>query len=257
MGLPDGVGASLWTPRKQADFGSIASMHLSITKAVINKHPYYDQTYCYIDATAGPGTYLFDDEVIHGSPLVFIERAEAVQVPYSAHFIENVPETLDRLNRCLPTAQFGTLHPHAGDYSDIIPIILGSKNEEQLGLIYVDPNTGIPNFDALALASQLRPRMELLLYLSATNLKRVHQFTDELLSSAIAKLNKAHWLVRRPAKGDRHQWTFMLGSNADVFKDYKKIEFYVLDSPDAQEFFPKLDLTRAGIWDKLQPRLFD
>jgi three-Cys-motif partner protein len=257
MGLPDSVGASLWTSLKQKHFASVTAMHLSITKAVIERNDFYRPTYCYIDATAGPGTYIVDGELIQGSPLVFIQKAEEVRVSYSAHFIENDPQNLDRLKGCLPAVHFGTCHPHPGDYSQVIPGILGSRDETQLGLLYVDPNTGIPDFDFLSTASDLRPRMEILLYLSATNLKRVHQFTDQVLSDAIAKLNKAHWLVRKPAKGDRHQWTFLLGSNTDLFKKYKKIEFYVLDSAEAQTFFPNLELTEAEIRRKLQPRLFE
>jgi hypothetical protein len=70
-------------------------------------------------------------------------------------------------------------------------------------------------------------------------------------------MNKEHWLVRRPAKGDNHQWTFLLGSNASLFKNYRKIDFYKLNSPEAQEFFPKLDLTAQQYFEKLQPRLFE
>ena len=257
MPIKDGVGYSFWTPLKQQHFEAILRMHLSISKAVISKNPYLNQQYHYIDATAGPGTYSVENQVLNGSPLVFIGLAEKIQISYQANFIEEVPENLDSLKSLIPQLDHGHIEYHCCDYKDILGDIIVTPNDKQIGLVYVDPSNGIPQFEVIANLTSKRPRMEILLYLSATNLKRAYQVTEQVLSDYILQMNKKHWLVRRPAKGDNHQWTFLLGSNTSLFKDYKKIDFYKMNSPEAQEIFPKLDLTARQYFEKHQPRLFD
>lgn len=86
--------------------------------------------------------------------------------------------------------------------------------------------------------------MEILLYVPTTNIKRVHHLTDRLLSDAMADIGKKYWLVRRPLTWDSLKWTFLLGSNTPLFKDYDKIDFVRLDSPAGQAIFPALNLSR-------------
>ena len=253
MPVQDGVGFSQFTPDKLNDLQSILEMHIAITDAVLKRHPYYEQTYRYIDTTAGPGRYDVGEVTVEGSPLVFLSVAERNGIRYRADFIEQEPSNAQALREVLPKHGAGSIHIHCCDYTTMLDQLLADENRNQLGLLYVDPSTGVPDFDAIARVAKRRPRMQILMYLSATNLKRQYNVTDQLLSDYIVSINKKSWLVRRPIKSDRHQWTFLLGSNANIFRDYRQIHFYQLNSKEAQAFFPTLNLSSR----LRQPRLFD
>jgi hypothetical protein len=162
----------------------------------------------------------------------------------------------EALSGRMPQLKYGSVRYHIGDYAELLPKLLPKEDNKELGLFYVDPNTGIPDFDAVSYVSRMRPRMEVLMYLSATNLKRNHELSKKL-SDFIVSMGKKKWLVRRPIRNDPHQWTFILGSNSKLFGTYKRIEFYRLNSKDAQAFFPKLNLSMKQRIQQSQLRLFD
>lgn len=257
MPLRKGVGFGRWTPVKLDHLAAIMAMHVSITKAVLKKNPFYVQEYHFIDATAGPGRYEVRGEEVQGSPLLFLSVAENQQLRYKADLIEKEAANADYLREQLPTLVYGRVEIHCCEYRAMIPRLLPSKDENQLGLCFVDPSTGIPDFDTATYVSEMRPRMEILMYLSATNVKRAHDRAARLLSQRMAGIGKSHWIVRKPFSGDAHQWTFLLGSNTDLFGHYKKIDFYVLNSEEAREFFPRLNLSAKQRKERSQPRLFD
>ncbi len=152
-------------------------------------------------------------------------------------------------------SQFGEFH--LGNYEQLLPRLLRHEEDRELGLIFVDHSGELPSFEIIKLVSELRPRMEILLYLSARNIKRLHHVTKKSLLDYMQEIGKKYWLIRKPDKFDRLEWTFLLGSNTDIFKTYKKTEFFRLDSEEAQSFFPKLNLTSKERMEKMQPRLFD
>ncbi len=282
----DDVGHSDYTVPKMETLSSIFDMHFMITQAVIKKYPSHRQKYRYIDMTAGKGHVPYSDIVskvnkIHslewsgkslvhdgkllGSPLVFLTVAESgkVQIPYQADFVEANPDNFHELNEAIKTHTRlnnwvdinAKAVSHNGDYQKVVPDLLKFRDDKEFGLVFIDPSGNKPDLDTLKFIAKSRPKMELLFYISATNIKREFGYTKKYLSDYMMETGKEYWLIKKPIKGDKFQWTFLLGSNSDIFKDYRKIDFLRLDSTEAQSFFPKLELTAKQRQTMLQPTL--
>lgn len=262
MPKDEGVGHGEFTGLKIETLTSIFDMHLVITQEVLKNHKNWKQVYKYIDATAGKG--FAPESTIPGSPLVFIKcvNSSKIYMPYSAHFVEQNEVNIGELKQNV--YHQSKLHNwkienrvefYQGDYSKIVPSLLGLYDDRELGLVFIDHSGDLPNFDTISEISQMRPKMEILLYLSARNIKRLHHLKHKSLLDYMQQISKKNWLIRKPVKWDNLEWTFLLGSNTDVFKDYKKINFFRLDSDEAQNFFPKLNLTSKERMEKIQPKL--
>ncbi len=256
----DDVGYGELTPFKLELLSKIFDMHLAITQAVINKNNFYNRTYLYIDLTSGKG--FSPDSKLKGSPLVFLDSFHQLTgLPISIELIEcnskNIMELEDNVKSYCQqnTWDFCNIHFHPHKYEDVIKDILPVENKKQLGLIFVDPSGDLPDFDVLGYIARVRPRMEILVYIPTTNVKRQR---GKLLSEYMDEMGKRYWLVRRPISWDKFKWTFLLGSShPTIFQDYKAIDFVRLDSPEAVAFFPKLNLTSEQRIAKNQPRLFE
>ncbi len=251
MPKEDGVGYGELTPYKIEHLGDILAMHLAVTSAVVlknHKKYNYKKSYRYVDLTSGKG--FSPDRKILGSPLVFLRNAESkLQIPYRADFIEKIEKNFIELKSNVANEiaknKWGNpnVHFHFGKYQTLARSLLANRNLKEFGLIFVDPSGNAPDFDAIKNICALRPKMEILIYVSSTSIKRIHQHTNKLLSDYMQDIGKKYWLVRKPISWDQNKWTFLMGSNSDIFKDYKKINFLRLDSPEAQVFFPKLNLS--------------
>lgn len=252
----DDVGFSDTTPAKMERLRGIFAMHLAITQAVLEKNPRFSRKYHYLDMTSGKGSYPDGTE---GSPIVFLEnsRAEKFRIPFRADFIEQNHKNLKELESSVEVRGWtgDNLHFHAGDYRRIVRAIYSSVIENELGLAFIDPSGDLPDFDTLRFIAEMRPRMEILIYISSTNVKRVEQYTKKILADYLSKIPKSNWLISTPLATDKFKWIFLLASNSDVFKDYKKIGFYRLDSKYGEELFAKVNLTEKQRNEILQPRL--
>jgi three-Cys-motif partner protein len=261
MPIENGIGFGEYTGVKIEHFGKILAMHMAITQAVIKKHqPYYELAYRYIDLTAGKGSTPDGNK---GSPIVFLDKVDnpKFDIPYRADFIEREQCHVEELQKAVwshPMCQRQYVHFHHGENENVIPNLLRSKKDNELGLVYVDPTGDLPDFRTLAFISEMRPKMEILLNLSATNVKRRYQQTQKLLADFLSETNKQNWLIRKPFRADNHQWTLLLGSNSDLFVPYKSIRnyFYLLNSPEGQAVFERLNLSQEQRIEQKQPRLF-
>ncbi len=264
MPIENGIGYGEFTPVKIEHLGKILAMHMAITQAVIKKHSsYYEPEYRYVDLTAGKGS---TPDGNMGSPIVFLEKTgdPKFDIPFCADFIEREQSNIDELKKAVAShlmsaSRQGNIHYHPTDYEKAMPNLFKSKKDTELGLVYVDP-TGtmdLPDINTLAHISSMRPRMEILFYLSATGIKRQFQQTHKLLADFLNATGKQHWLIRKPFKGDKHQWTFLLGSNSDLFKPYKSIRsyFYSLESLEGQQVFEKMNFSQEQRVEQKQPRL--
>ena len=160
---------------------SIFEMHLVITQEVLKNHKNWKQVYKYIDTTAGKG--YIPESTIPGSPLIFLKcvNSSKIHMPYFAHFVEQSETNINELRQIvfdqskLYSWQIENhVEFHQGDYSKIVPSLLGSNDDRELGLVFIDHSGDLPNFDTISEILQMRSKMEILLYLSARNIKRLH-----------------------------------------------------------------------------------
>jgi three-Cys-motif partner protein len=244
----DGVGYGDLTEIKLSHFKKIMAMHLAITQSVLNKNFTHKKVYHYLELTAGKG---FTPDGKKGSPIAFLEEVEAdnIKIPYQADFIECEPKNIQELEKILEKERRinswkgNNWNFHCCRYEKKIPELFPNKALE-FGLVFVDHSGDLPNFDILNYIAQMRPKMEILIYLPSTNIKRTYQYTEKKLIDHLGSIEKKHWLIRKPKDWDKFKWTFLLGSNAqNLFRGYKSIDFYSLESKPGQSILEKLNLT--------------
>lgn len=259
MTKANNVGVSDHTELKLPVLQKILEMHIKITKNVINSQSWTNKLYHYIETNAGRGKVeLLNKEIVDGSTLLFLNAVREIQIPFRADFIELIHDNLEALKReCQPLVDRGhKIKFHLGKNEDLIPKLITKTSGKQMGLIFFDPN-GVPDLETMKFFAEMRPRMEILIYLKAVSLKRVRRANKERASllEHMQYTGKKHWLIKKPIVTDTQaQWTFLLGSNTDIFKKYEAIEFYRMDSEEAKAFFPKLNLTKQELQEKDQMR---
>lgn len=238
MPVNNGVGWSNTTPDKAYGFEKLLSQHFAIVKTIFKgrqKYPYY-----YIDCTSGPG-YIEPVET-EGSPLIFLRRATISGLKCAAVFIERDRENFIRLHENISKTPFDLHNIKIDrineDYTDVLQNWTEPIPRGAYGLIYFDPTSSLDfSFIERIFYHDNLDRIDLLIHISATTVKRCKGITSCTLEDAIKKINKTNWIIRDvyPTGRDAHQMTFILGTNWDGLKAMKKYRFYSIDSPKGAE----------------------
>ena len=229
------------TGEKLSTYSDLISEHIRITKNVIHKRDWPSRDYLYIETHAGPGLYPSNDksETHRGGPLLFMDVATRNNINCSCALFEKKPSHAESLRASMDG--FGDVYGE--DYKDHLDYIHINKN--QMGMLFVDP-TGVSrdlDMPTLRRFTNNVPTMEIMIYISATAIKRVHAVYSniQLLDDMINSLNKKFWRYR--AGIGKQQYTFLFGSNSSIFKKYKKIKMYRLDDEGKTKAFDRLRLT--------------
>ena len=272
------LGYGPFTRDKVKAFTSILQMHMAIARAVWHRYRYRSPSpYLYLDLTAGPGFANPEQpnaSVTLGSPLVFLELATKPlpmghskerfvdPIPFESHFFEKDPEYATELQKRIMSYQQSPLCQHMEihqvDYAHPnygLPALLKDwgVQEYRYGLLYVDPSGDLPDFDILAQAARALPRVEILIHISATVIKRrsrAHNIPERLMD-LLNKIPKGQWLIRDTLPGDNFQWTFLMGTSAHdrhgepLFRGLKGERFFHLDTPEGQRVLERLTYTKA------------
>lgn len=204
------------TPVKQENLRRFLRWHMGFTAAVIARDK-RNKPYLYIDANAGPGNYAAHNAPqVDGSPRIFLDLAATHLDGYEALFIERDHDEYERLcDNVGPWLSRKEGRETAVCGADANQII-GACNKEpyRYGLMYHDPN-GKPDWDLLSLASERFPRVDILVNLSCTTIKRVRgAYGDDTptLLDGLTRVGKK-FVYHTAATHGRWQWLMAMLTN--------------------------------------------
>lgn len=278
-----GQGYGVYSASKRSHLSAFLGLHTTIVQNVTSRYDWAHQQYTYIDLNAGTGIHEDD----YGSPLIFLGH---VKSGYRAYFVEiedvavaslekNLRSAMrDRTNKISFPQGKDSIHLARGDNRVFLPQITEQLRQDYLasrksafGLIFSDENGADIPFDELARVYKQphMSRIDVLIYVSATSLKRVMKscsLTSRLrLNEYIQAINKKHWQVRQPQ--GQHQWCFLFGTNWDKkgkmgYPELRKQGFFDVSSSEGQEILLKVshtneELKLVSTKEYVQQSLFD
>jgi len=254
MPIVNGRGYSEITEIKQMHFRTILRTQLRIVQAIFKKRGYPLNTFFYFDINCGPGVYEDENGLQQGSPLIFLEEVQQLDLKYSAVFIDIESENIKTLKSHIPK-DFSNIHVFCGDHAELLPQFYNGNRQWHYGLLYTDPN-GIFNPDLLQTFSQQEQHhaTDILINCPAAAIKRVKNSPKcedcRTLQDRLAIIHKKEWLVRKTLKGSTWQWTFLLGTNWTKFPEFQKIGMVRLNSEEGKSIFDRLNYT-AQEWENI------
>jgi len=267
-----GQGYSENTPSKQENFRYFIDIHLGICKGIFDKARdqfWLSHKYHYIDLNAGRG---ITEEYVYGSPVIFLKEAMKRQVTSRCYFVDVNASVIDELKKnisefpCQAEYFPYTNHIALENISETLKQHYGKRKKKLYGLLYSDEN-GIVPFDELAqvFSQDQWKTIDILVYFSGTTIKRClkafgsdSSYNYRRLTEYIGKLPKTHWQIRQPAEADKHQWSFLFGTNWDVkgkmgYPPITQANFYDIKSSKGERILEYLAHTNKEIQQKSQP----
>lgn len=255
-----GIGVSEETPYKRAALGSLLEVITRVSQSVMRRSPWADRRFWIYDLNAARPYYPdAAGNTISGSAVMGVEIARRLELDYQAYLCELRQDNADALaNHFVGDKLVKVL---AGKAEDTLPKELARAGSPRFGYVYSDPNgpTQIP----VALLETIFRRpvykcTDLILYAAAGTLKRCIEAGIEVddLDTFRKRINKKYWMVRTPRGSNGQQWTFLVGTNWDLFPKLTKQGFYRLDTPEGQEIWRNLSLTKKQAAQQVQPSFF-
>jgi hypothetical protein len=231
------------TEPKEHDFRGILGMHMRICQGIRSRYP--GAPYLYADLYAGPGRLSHAGRSFLGSPLIFLDLAQQMQLPYEAICFEKDADVARRLVEA--TKETGALPPQVYatrcevGFSDWLSSY--GRQPQRLGLIFSDPIHDEIAHRLLAKAAAMLPKVDILTYVAATQYKR-RRGADPVkpfLLDHVRAIGKKNVLIRRPHAA--WQFTFILLSNWVNLPEWTKRGFYRLDSETGEQVMDQLNLS--------------
>lgn len=246
-----GQGFGKYSNSKQEHFQTFMKVHSKICQGIVSKsRQWAHRDYIYIDLNAGTGYY--DD--FDGSPITFLKTAGANHAAYFVEIDSRAAKLLDQntrglskgLNKIICGNNKIALQSITKEIRELFPN--GSYHiKSPFGLMYSDENgTDIP-FEEMAwsLSQPHMQKIDVLIYVSCTNLKRVMKSMPEKgykrVSEYIRLMPKKYWQVRQPM--GVHQWCFLFGTNWRSYPALTKQGFHYINSEKGIEILEKISNT--------------
>ncbi|AFY37545.1 hypothetical protein Lepto7376_1188 [[Leptolyngbya] sp. PCC 7376] len=265
-----GQGFSDNTATKQEQFKYFATVHLNICQnGIFKRHQgksWLSAKYHFIDLNAGTG---INEEYGKGSPIIFLEKSQELNVDTSCFFVDIEQNIIDELKDNVAKISAKTSHSYFSignkkALEQISSIIQSNtSNKAVYGLVYSDENGNIPPFEELSkfFSQQHLSKIDVLIYFSATNIKRVLKSAEQenckRLAEYICDLPKTHWQVRQLE--DRHQWCFLFGTNWSNksgkmgYPEIRKLGFRDIQSREGQKILEQASYTNDELDLKQKP----
>ena len=246
---------SEWTLEKHQQLGGLFRMYVPIVQSLRQNRRL--RRFVYFDLYAGPGLY---DHGASGSPLLAAYAFHNQPWCEALHCFEEDWDTYRKLTAS--TAAYDKLIAHHARNQDGINFdVVKRIPADAYGICFSDPNCGHADsvFGPLEVLNEVAsrwPRVDIVAYLSATNIKRIRaSFGGKHLIDQVRSIHKRFVRIRKPS--GRHQWTFILLTGWKDFPEWRKEGWVNLDSPLGLTYLEQLDETSKERRARENPSLFD